>query len=102
MNNLYAYFCPVCGHVEINATRKVGAYHKGISIFGFRTHAMLEAGAFPAALPLDDIKAQVLAQDWAGGVREIETHSIELEPGQVKYEKAKQPRLRRRLARVKA
>jgi hypothetical protein len=93
MNNLFAYFCPVCGDVEIVATRRVGAYHKALGLWGWKTHAMLEAGSFPASLPLDEIKASVLAKDWNAGVREIE--SVSTETVGVKFEKAKLPRMRR-------
>ena len=97
--NLYAYFCPVCACVEIQATRRVAPYHKALTLHGFKTHAMLDAGEFPATLPLDEIKIQVLDLDWNGGVREIETHSTE--PQGVVYERAKQARFRR-LKRVRA
>ncbi len=92
--SLYAYFCPVCASVEILATRSVGKYHKAPTFHGFRTHAMLEAGTFASDVPLEQIKAQVLANDWAGGVREIEVVSKELHKGQVKRERARQPRMR--------
>jgi hypothetical protein len=94
-NNLFAYFCPVCGCVEIQATRKVGAYHKAMTLRGWKTHAMLDCGEFPATLPLDQIKADVLAKDWNSGVRDIE--SVSTETVGVKYERATQPRMRRRL-----
>ena len=93
MNKLYGYFCPVCGHVEITTTRTVGKYHRGMGITGWKTHAMLEAGAYRADMGLDAIKAEILAQDWNNGVREIESVSNEITG--VKFEKAKQPRWRR-------
>lgn len=93
MNKLYGYFCPVCGHVEITTTRTVGKYHRGTGITGWKTHAMLEAGAYRADMGLDAIKAEILAQDWNGGVREIESVSTEVVG--VRYERATQPRVRR-------
>jgi hypothetical protein len=98
MNNLFAYFCPVCGDVEIVATRRVGAYHKALGLWGWKTHAMLEAGNFPSSLSLDEIKSQVLKKDWNGGVREIE--SVSTDTVGVRYEKATQPRIRRKRVRV--
>ena len=95
MNQLYAYFCPVCGdHVVISATRLVGKYHRAKTFLGVRTHAMIEAGTYDAALPLEEIRARVLAQDWANGVREIAIESKEIVG--TKYERATQARWRRR------
>jgi hypothetical protein len=96
---LFAYFCPVCACVEIQATRKVGAYHKAMTLRGWKTHAMIEAGTFPASLPLEQIKAEVLATDWNSGVRDIESESTEVVG--VRYERATQPRMRR-MKRVRA
>lgn len=70
MNKLYGYFCPVCGHVEITTTRTVGKYHRGMGITGWKTHAMLEAGAYRADMGLDKIKDEILAKDWNNGVRD--------------------------------
>lgn len=89
MNLLYAYLCPVCASVEIGATRRVGAYHRVPTFRGYRTHALVEAGTFDAALELDEIKRRVLAADYNGGVREIESESRELPRGTVVYQKAK-------------
>lgn len=94
-NKLYAYFCEKCGSVEIGATRRVGAYHKAPGVFRFETHAMKEAGVYDARKPLEDIKAEVLAQDWDGGVREIVSHSNEIPAGVVVRQPAKVRRWRR-------
>jgi hypothetical protein len=99
MNNLFAYFCPVCACVEIQATRRVAPYHKAMTLHGWKTHAMLEAGAYPVALPLEQIKAEVLAKDWNNGVRDIE--SVSREVVGIHYERARQPRIRRKM-RVRA
>lgn len=93
-NNLYAYFCPVCTHVVISGTQLVGAYHKALGLWRFETHALMEAGTYDAALTVDEIRARVLAQDWANGVREIEIESKEIVG--TKYERATQARWRRR------
>jgi len=95
MNKLFAYFCPVCGQVEINATQRVGPYHRGVGIYRFATHAMVPAGTFDARKPLDEIKAEVLATDWDNGVRDIPHESRELGMGQVVRQPATRQRVRR-------
>jgi hypothetical protein len=97
--NLFAYFCPVCAQVEIGATIRVAPYHRAMTFNGWKTHAMLAAGDYPASLPLDQIKAEVLAKDWNAGVRDIE--SVSKDAVGVKYERARQPRIRRKM-RVRA
>ena len=98
-NSLFAYLCPVCACVEINATRRANPYHERKVRDGWRyrwqTHALQEAGTFDAALGLDEIKARVLAGDWAQGVREIESVSMELGAGMVVRQPAKVKRWRR-------
>lgn len=93
MRELFGYFCPVCGAVEISATRRVNPYHRAPGLFGFKSHAMTPAGTYPDTMRVDEIKAAILARDWNSGVREIESVSTEIVG--VKYEPAKQPRWRR-------
>lgn len=97
MRELYGYFCPVCGQVEIVAARRTNPYHRALGIFGFATHAMTPAGTYPDSMLIDEIKAAILARDWQNGVRDIESESTEIVG--VKYERAKQRRWRRQVSR---
>lgn len=83
----FAYLCLKCAHVEVSPRPRVGAYHRGMEIGrGYRTHDMEAAGTFADDKTDAEIRALVLAEDYAQGVREIAVESKE------EYRRVYQPR----------